>query len=91
VRDPHVSGGPGTDDPGRITYSYISMDSLLIRALGVKENQIIGARWRGSEHHDTVEQLFEKFGGEGVVELRLLPRSPTTGGHDFPVDHLDWG
>jgi uncharacterized protein (TIGR03435 family) len=57
VRDPHVSGGPGTDDPGRITYSYISMNSLLIRALGVKENQIVGAGWRGSEHYDIVASV----------------------------------
>jgi uncharacterized protein (TIGR03435 family) len=33
------------------------MNSLLIRALGVKENQIVGAGWRGSEHYDIVASV----------------------------------
>jgi uncharacterized protein (TIGR03435 family) len=57
VRSPHVSGGPGTDDPGRINYDYIAMKSLLIRALGVKDNRITGTGWLDGEHYDIVATI----------------------------------
>jgi uncharacterized protein (TIGR03435 family) len=38
-------GGPGTDDPGRITYNHVMMRDLLAQAYGVGWDQIPGPSW----------------------------------------------
>ena len=43
--DTRMRGGPGTGDPGRIVYPYVSMDVLLIAAFGVNGDQISGPDW----------------------------------------------
>jgi uncharacterized protein (TIGR03435 family) len=43
--DLKVRGGPGTDDPGRITYPRVSVFTLLTLAYGVDEDQISCPDW----------------------------------------------
>ncbi|MGZ4824437.1 MAG: TIGR03435 family protein [Terriglobales bacterium] len=40
-----MSGGPGTSDPQRITYSRVLMRRILINAFGVRPDQIEGPSW----------------------------------------------
>lgn len=40
-----VSGGPGSDDPGRITYAHSTMQQLIVAAYGVGRDQISGPDW----------------------------------------------
>jgi uncharacterized protein (TIGR03435 family) len=42
-------GGPGSSDPGRISYPMITIKNLLMNAYDVKEYQISGPEWLGSE------------------------------------------
>ncbi len=46
------SGGPGSKDPGRINYSYISLKTLVMNAYDVKNFQITGADWLDKEMFD---------------------------------------
>jgi uncharacterized protein (TIGR03435 family) len=46
-----MSGGPGTDDPERFT-SNVTLKSLLLRAYGVKDYQLLGPGWLGSERYE---------------------------------------
>jgi uncharacterized protein (TIGR03435 family) len=50
-------GGPGTADPGQITYSRVTLKRLLTAAYGVKDYQIIGASWLDSEFYDIAAKL----------------------------------
>jgi uncharacterized protein (TIGR03435 family) len=45
-------GGPGTKDPGRIDYPYMTLKSLLMTAYNVKNYQIAGPSWLDSERFD---------------------------------------
>ena len=45
------TGGPGTDDPGRIRYPAISMKFLLMNAYGVRDRQIAGPSWLDAEFY----------------------------------------
>lgn len=40
-----VTGGPGTNDPERITYSRVPMQNLIMAAYGVGRDQISGPDW----------------------------------------------
>jgi len=40
-----MKGGPGTDDPGRITYAQVSLFELLMKAWNMKSYQISGPDW----------------------------------------------
>lgn len=40
-----ISGGPGTDDPERITYSRVAMRYLIGEAYGIGLDQISGPEW----------------------------------------------
>jgi uncharacterized protein (TIGR03435 family) len=46
------SGGPGTKDPGRISYPYMSLKNLLMTAYDVKNYQISGPAWLDTERFD---------------------------------------
>jgi uncharacterized protein (TIGR03435 family) len=46
------SGGPGTKDPGRINYPYMSLKNLLMTAYDVKNYQIDGPAWLDTERFD---------------------------------------
>ena len=46
-----ISGGPGTDDPGLISYSGVTLNRLLSTAYGVYRDQISGADWLDTERY----------------------------------------
>jgi uncharacterized protein (TIGR03435 family) len=46
------SGGPGTKDPGRIHYPFMSLKNLLMSAYDVKNFQISGPPWLDTERFD---------------------------------------
>src|SRR6202050_2161745 len=50
-------GGPGTSDPGQITYSSMPIKSLLVTAYGVKTYQVSGPSWMDTERFDIVAKV----------------------------------
>jgi uncharacterized protein (TIGR03435 family) len=50
-------GGPGTSDPGQITYSSMSTKSLLVTAYSVKSYQVSGPIWMDTERFDIVAKV----------------------------------
>ena len=50
-------GGPGTADPGRITWNNASLMDILIEAWDVKRFQVIGPDWLGTERFDIVAKV----------------------------------
>jgi uncharacterized protein (TIGR03435 family) len=46
------SGGPGTKDPGRIHYPFMSLKNILMNAYDVKNFQIVGPAWLDTERYD---------------------------------------
>jgi uncharacterized protein (TIGR03435 family) len=47
-----IEGGPGTTDPGRITYSKETLKDLLLIAYGAQEFQIAGPEWMDTEAYE---------------------------------------
>jgi uncharacterized protein (TIGR03435 family) len=45
-------GGPGTNDPGRITYSRVTLQRLIAQAYGVDFDQIQAPGWISEERYD---------------------------------------
>jgi uncharacterized protein (TIGR03435 family) len=45
-------GGPGTDDPTRLTYRNVPLKSILLNAYGLKDFQISGPGWIDTERYD---------------------------------------
>ena len=82
-----MSGGPGTNDPGRIRYGRITMSQLVMAAWGVQLDQIIGPNWiRDFQGHDIYNDLpvYQQWVAEshsvmvripkvGSMEVRLTP------------------
>src|SRR5450759_4338978 len=52
-----MHGGPGTPDPGQITYTNVSLKNVLLNAYGVKGYQINGPKWLDSERFDIVAKI----------------------------------
>ena len=52
-----MRGGPGTPDPGQITYTNVTVKNVLMNAYGVKGFQISGPGWLDSERYDIVAKL----------------------------------
>ena len=52
-----IRGGPGSPDPGQITYSNVTVKNVLTTAYGVKGFQISGPGWLDSERYDIVAKL----------------------------------
>jgi uncharacterized protein (TIGR03435 family) len=50
-------GGPGTPDPGQITWTYARFRDLLMAAYDVKTYQINGPAWMDSERYDIVAKV----------------------------------
>jgi uncharacterized protein (TIGR03435 family) len=65
-------GGPGTDDPARIHWSYVPMQSLLRRAFGVKAYQIEAPAWTTKEFYDIDAKVPLGTTGE---QLQLMVRN----------------
>ncbi len=51
------SGGPGTPDPGRLSYSNQMLSMVLADAFDVYWNQIIGPDWLPLAHYDIVAKV----------------------------------
>jgi uncharacterized protein (TIGR03435 family) len=49
-----AQGGPGTRDPGRISYSFVSLRMLLAQAFGLKNQQVSGPDWLDSARFNIV-------------------------------------
>jgi uncharacterized protein (TIGR03435 family) len=52
-------GGPGSADPGHLTYNNLSLKNLLVNAYGVKSYQVTGPSWLDSERFDIVAKIPE--------------------------------
>jgi uncharacterized protein (TIGR03435 family) len=50
-------GGPGTPDPGQITWSYASMKAMLLTAYDAKNYQINGPAWLDTERYDVIAKV----------------------------------
>jgi uncharacterized protein (TIGR03435 family) len=50
-------GGPGTDDPGRITWNNATLMAILTTAYDVKRYQVTGPDWLDSERFDVVAKV----------------------------------
>ena len=49
---PTIRGGPGTSDPARITFTNVTLISVLLRAYNVMPYQASGPAWLSSERYD---------------------------------------
>jgi uncharacterized protein (TIGR03435 family) len=65
-----AQGGPGTSDPGQITYSNMSLKNLLVAAYGVKTYQVSGPNWLDTERFDIVAKV-PKGASKDDVKLML--------------------
>jgi uncharacterized protein (TIGR03435 family) len=50
-------GGPGTPDPGLITWSYARLRDILMTAYDVKTYQVTGPDWLNTERYDVVARV----------------------------------
>jgi uncharacterized protein (TIGR03435 family) len=65
-----AQGGPGTSDPGQITYSNMSVKNLMVTAFGVKTYQVSGPTWMDTERFDIVAKV-PKGSSKDDVKLML--------------------
>src|ERR1017187_3110902 len=52
-----MRGGPGTADPGQISYTNVPMRALLLRAYGLKPPQLSGPNWLENTKYDIVAKI----------------------------------
>jgi uncharacterized protein (TIGR03435 family) len=52
-----MSGGPGSADPGQLTYTNVTLKNVLMNAYGVKGYQISGPSWLDSERYDIAAKI----------------------------------
>ena len=52
-----MRGGPGSPDPGQITYSNVSLKNIVQNAYNVKGYQISGPNWLDSQRFDIVAKI----------------------------------
>ena len=50
-------GGPGSSDPGQLTYSFATLRMLVTQAYSLKNYQVTGPEWLDSEHFDVVAKV----------------------------------
>ena len=50
-------GGPGTGDPGRITFTTISLKNLIVAAYAIRPYQLEAPAWLDSVHFDVVATI----------------------------------
>lgn len=55
--DYRMRGGPGTSDPGQITYPRVGVLDLLMKAYGVRMDQISGPDWIHTEVYSIVAKV----------------------------------
>ena len=52
-----TTGGPGSEDPERITYSNVTLKNVLFQAYGVNAERIAGPGWLDSERYHITAKL----------------------------------
>src|SRR4051794_29852817 len=52
-----MNGGPGTGDPGRISYTNIMLRRILLSAYDVKNYQISGPEWLDTLRYDITAKV----------------------------------
>jgi len=57
-------GGPGTTDPGQITYTNVTLAAVLQRAYNLKPFQLIAPDWVGSRRYDITAKIPPGAGAE---------------------------
>jgi uncharacterized protein (TIGR03435 family) len=67
-----MRGGPGTDDPGRITFPSVTMRRLLSAAYGIDMDRISGPGWLDSERYAVVANVPP---GTTQEQLKLMLQS----------------
>jgi uncharacterized protein (TIGR03435 family) len=67
-----MNGGPGTGDPGRITYTNIMLRRILLSAYDVKNYQISGPDWLDSLRFDITAKVPE---GATQEQFQLMLRN----------------
>lgn len=87
-------GGPGTPDPGQITWSYVSMKAMLLTAYDAKNYQMSGPAWLDTERYDVIAKVPAGATREqvGVMWRNLLVERFGLAAHheskEFPVSEL---
>lgn len=51
------AGGPGTSDPGQITFTNVTLGGVLIRAYDLKPFQLVGPDWISTNRYDIVAKI----------------------------------
>lgn len=64
-----MRGGPGTPDPGQITYSNVTLKNLIMNAYNVKGYQITGPKFLDGDRFDIVAKVPK---GATKEEFRLM-------------------
>src|SRR5947199_8073741 len=65
-------GGPGTDDPGRISYTNLSLKNLLMNAWDMKTYQVTGPSWMELEYRYDIVAKVPEGATKEQVKLMLL-------------------
>jgi len=52
-----LRGGPGTSDPSRLDWSRVTLKGLLVRAYGLRRDQVSGPGWLDRDRYDIVAKL----------------------------------
>jgi uncharacterized protein (TIGR03435 family) len=52
-----MSGGPGTTDPGTVTYTNVPLKMMVVRAYNLKEYQVEGPDWIDGNGYDVTAKL----------------------------------
>ena len=68
-RPVRIVGGPGTEDPGRITFSRYTLKGLIASAYDVKDYQVAGPSWLDTERYDVVAKIPEGATKEQVNRM----------------------
>src|ERR1700733_12096719 len=50
-------GGPGTPDPGQITWTYATLKNMLMTAYDVKNYEVSGPDWLNTKRYDVVSKV----------------------------------
>jgi uncharacterized protein (TIGR03435 family) len=89
-----MRGGPGTEDPGRITYPRVTLRTLLAEAYDVRQDQIQGPGWMSTENYSVAAAIpphSSRTEFEQMLQNLLSERFHLTLHHetkDFPIYDL---
>src|SRR5438270_10611432 len=52
-----MRGGPGTDDPGQINFTNVTLFTVILRAYDVKTFQVSAPEWMSSQKYEIVAKV----------------------------------